>query len=101
MLRFLAERGGRVPFTFGKVTIVSDGLTDEEKAKLAKDADDSIRHMAEQLHVITLTPIIGQADTYEMALTDIGRNIIEQMGLTVKPQSFHFDLKTGKEKTGL
>jgi len=101
MLRFLAERGGRALYNFGTITINSPSLTEEEKKKLATDADQSVRDMADKLHVVTMTPIVGTADQYELALTDAGRQVIEHMGLMVKPQTFTFDIKTKTEKKGI
>lgn len=102
MLKLLADRGGRNPYTFGRITIEGD-FTDEEKKTYAAAADQSVRDMAEKLHIITMTRLIGptyRPETYELALTDAGRQVIDQMGITVKPQSFNLDLATGKEVKG-
>lgn len=100
MLRFIAERGGRVPYVSGR--IITDGVPKdaELRAKLARDADASIKQMADKMGLITMTKLIGptyEPNTFELALTDIGRNIIEQMELMAKQPTLNVDLKTGKE----
>lgn len=103
MLRFAAERGGRFQYTFGMVAIQSTTLTEAEKKKMADDANASIREMAEKLNLFKMTKLIGpsyQAESYEFELTDIGRNVIEQMGIVVKPQELRINMKTGKEIIG-
>jgi hypothetical protein len=95
MLRFIAEAGGHIHFKFGSTVVNGDGFTDEEKAKLVKDSDDSLRQMG-TMGLLKITPMIGHADTVELSLTDIGRNVIDQMGIPI----LKIDSRTNKEIKG-
>ena len=99
MLRFAAERNGRFLYTFGLVQLTHSTLTIDQRKEMARKSDDSIKEM-EKIGLFNMTHIIGPSyapETYEFALTDIGRNVIHQMGIVVKPQTLTVDMKTGKE----
>jgi hypothetical protein len=78
MLRFIAQRGGRVNFKFGALVNLPN-VPDT----IVKKSDDSVSAM-EKMGLTVHIPMIGQADTVEIVLTDIGRNVIEQMGIMGK-----------------
>jgi hypothetical protein len=99
LLRLLAERGGRTDYQFGKVFLKGDETKEaaDKLAETCKGADEAVRAMSiTPLTLITITPIIG-SQRNELCLTDRGRQVVDQMGLVVKPISLHVDMKTGKE----
>lgn len=104
MVRFIAERGGETPYTFGRVTIKGGQFSDEERKRMAVEADNSMRDMCNRLNLITMTQLIGPTyapDTWLLKLTDIGRNVLDQMKISVRQNEFRINLATGKEIKGL
>lgn len=88
MLKFIAERGGRVEYKYGTKPLgpQHQSLPVEEIERLqtiAIGADDSVRKMA-PIGVIRETAIVGRPDTVWLELTDMGRNVIEAMKIKVQ-----------------
>lgn len=90
MLSFVASRGGRVEYKYGTKPLAQhqENLPPqviERMQKIAIGADDGVRKMSTELGVLREVPIIGRgADVVWLELTDIGRNVIEQMKLRVE-----------------
>ncbi len=102
MLKLIAQRGGEIEYNYGRLAINSTTMTDEEKAQMVKDCDQSVKDMADKLGVITAFPLLGYSvDKVLLRLTDSGRQVIEQMQLMDKQQYLTLDMKTGKEKKGI
>lgn len=98
MLKFLAERGGECEYNFGGLRIEAAHMTEEEKANMVRQVEESIREMGDPLRlgVVTITPIVDtNPNKVLLRLTDAGRQVIDQMGLVVKPQSLVLDMSKG------
>lgn len=90
MLRLIALRGGRVDYQFNHPFVMPANFpqgakppTEEEKLQIVKNSDDSVRKM-ESMGLILVTQIIGHGK-HELVLTDMGRQVIEQMSIQVVP----------------
>lgn len=96
MLNFLAKRGGRTKYTFDTPPMYRPDRTEsqlQEANEIARAADKSFLEMSRPpLNLITLTPIIGQSKTFEALMTDVGRQVFEQM-VEQKPITQTFNLK--------
>lgn len=91
ILRLLAERGGQVPFHFNSPFAMPPNWpkdqphpTDDQKRQVVVDSDNSIREMGEMGLVAIITRIGEGPDSVDLVLTDMGRNVIDQMGIVVK-----------------
>ncbi len=86
MLRLIAERGGSIDFKFGASSVQAGekAFTEEERREIIRGSDESIKAM-EKMGLTKHVPIIGLTDTWKISLTDIGRNVIEQMKIIVEP----------------
>lgn len=91
MLRLIAVRGGRIEFRFNSKFQEPPGgyrghpePTEEQKRKIVTDSDEAVRKMGE-MGLVTITPLVGAGEgKVELKLTDMGRNIIDQMKIEVK-----------------
>jgi len=70
MLRFMALRGGEIQFEFGY------------PGPHTEASDKSVKEM-ETIGLITITPLIGSRKSL-LRLTDIGKNIVEQLKIPMK-----------------
>ncbi len=84
MLSFIAKRGGRIEYKYGtkpRASYANISQAEEDRLQeVARGADDSVRDMSRKLGIVRETILIGRPEgTVQLELTDIGRNVIEQM----------------------
>lgn len=70
ILKMLSERGGAIPMDLSEKAIGLAGRSGIQKM--------------EKLGLLKLTPLVGQSERYDVALTDLGRNAVTQVIKSMK-----------------